>query len=128
MENPNNWEGRENERLSRYDESNEPVQNRGTNTNYSLSDAENQYASEVRNSSEPMTDEERYENSYGSGSDSSRSLLTKGNEMVFGNDQEGQEYDDAWESAQRDEHIESHEEERRRLERERNGNGFESRL
>ncbi|MBD3583843.1 hypothetical protein [Flavobacterium selenitireducens] len=134
MENPNNWEGRENERLSRYDEGNESNRNDMSQNDYSLSDAENQYATDMRPSntenpsSEAISDDERYSNSYGSSSDSSRSLLTKGNEMVFGNDHEGQEYDDAWEAAQRDEQTESYEEERRRLERERNSGGFESRL
>jgi|GEM_PF-2956555 len=128
METPNNWEGRENERLSRYDEGNEPVQDNRKTTDYSLSEAENQYTNETRfQPSEPQTDEERYSNSYGSNSDSSRTMLTEGNEMVFGNDHEGQDYDNAWEAAQHDERIETYEEERRRLERERD-NGFNTTL
>ncbi|NUY82177.1 hypothetical protein HUK80_14830 [Flavobacterium sp. MAH-1] len=124
METPNNWEGRENERLSRYDESNE-----SNPRNYSLSDAENQYRSETRPADpEPHNDNERFDNSYGMGSDSSRSLLMRGNEMVFENDHEGQELDDAWDAAQRDERQETYEEERRRLETERKYGGFDTRV
>lgn len=128
MENTNQWQGRENERLSKYDESNEG--NEIGRTDYSLSDAENQYRSETvqTSPSEPQSEDEKYDNTFGSGSDSSRSLLTRGNEMVFENDHEGQEFDDSWDAANRDERQESYEEERRRLERERNERGFESRL
>ncbi|NMH28180.1 hypothetical protein [Flavobacterium silvaticum] len=47
-------------------------------------------------------DDSFYENSYGTGSDSSRSLLTTGNEMVFENDHEGQHLDDEYDAAKRD--------------------------
>lgn len=123
METPNNWEGRENERLSRYDESNE-----SNPRNYSLSDAKNQYRNETRPTDHEPYNDERYENSYGMGSDSSRSLLMRGNEMVFENDHEGQELDDVWDAAQRDERQETYEEERRRLETERKYGGFDTRV
>lgn len=123
MEKPDNWKGRENERLSRYDESNEST------PNYSLSDAENEYRTETPpTDNQPRHEDERYENSYGMGSDSSRSLLMRGNEMVFENDHEGQELDDAWDAAQRDERQETYEEERRRLETERKYGGFDTRV
>lgn len=124
MENPNKWEGRENERLSNYDESNE-----GMRDAYSLSDAEDKYRSDMQASApEHEDDDSRYNNSYGMGSDSSRSLLTRGNAFVFENDHEGQELDDAWEAVQRDERAETYEEERRRLEAERKYGGFDTRV
>ncbi|RZJ70520.1 hypothetical protein [Flavobacterium sp.] len=136
METQNQWEGRENERLSKYDESNEATNDNPMNDNYSLSDAENRYQTETRieanepdlTTSQPMSDDEKYSNTYGSSSDSSRSLLTRGNEMVFENDHEGQSFDDSWDAAARDERQETYEEERRRLEAERKYGGFDSRV
>src|SRR3954468_16044213 len=88
----NQWEGREEERLSKYDESNE-----GNREDYSLSAAENtynnptpDYSMNSRESAQEDDDNSKYDNSYGMGSDSSRSLLMTGNEMVFENDHEGQ--------------------------------------
>ena len=128
METPDRWEGRENERLSRYDEGNEAPSNDDLRQDYSLSEAESEYSKTGYTAPEPQTDEERYSNSYGSNSDGSRTLLTRGNEMVFENDHEGQEYDDSWDAANRDNQPETYEEERRRLDAQRRQDGFNTEL
>lgn len=52
--------------------------------------------------SEPEAEESFFDNSYGSGSDSSRNILFEGNEMIFENDPEGRAQDRDYQQARRE--------------------------